>query len=89
MAQTMNFEVIPKLKEIIAEFEEDVIPAFGSVATDIVEVAEYTELPNLIKSAKDCAEKADAIGKMFKEVVEVLTNYVDKYEKVGKATGAI
>lgn len=89
MAQSLNLEVIPKIEGNIAEYEDTIIPSFRSVAANAVEVAEATELPNLIKSAKECAEGAEAMVKIFEEVVELLRTYVDKYKKIGEATGAL
>lgn len=89
MAQEFNLEVIPGMEELTTRLEEDLIPAFRMVKDEIVEIGEFTGMPKLIASCKESETAGEQMLKTCDEIVEVFRNYIDKYKKIGEATGAL
>lgn len=88
-SESINVESIAQFKECLNLLEDELIPNFKMVANDVVEAAEYTNIPNLVSSSKTCEESAQAVLKVLEQSKELLKEYITKYEKIAAATGAM
>lgn len=87
--QGVNLEVMPMLKETLQMLDDETIPAFKRVAEESVDAAEYTGIPNLIEGCKKQEESAQLVLNSLYQCREALENYINYYQKIAEATGAI
>ena len=56
---------------------------------DLSELGEFTEMPKLIETCKGLEDGAGTMLKVIGETIEAFTAFVEKYKKIGEATGAL
>ena len=74
--QDINLEVVPQMEEAVTRLEDEIKPGF-------------TEMPKLIETCKGLEDGAGTMLKVIGETIEAFTAFIEKYKKIGEATGAL
>ena len=87
--QDLNIEVIPQMEELNARLEDEIKPGFARVKDEIVAAGEFTGMPKLVETCKGLENGADIMLKVIAETIEAFSAFIEKYKKIGEATGAL
>lgn len=87
--QDINLEVVPQMEEAATRLEDEIKPGFIRVKDEIVAAGEFTEMPKLIETCKGLEDGAGTMLKVIGETIEAFTAFIEKYKKIGEATGAL
>lgn len=87
--QDFNLEIIPKMEELTTRLEDEIRPGFARVKDGIVAAGEFTGMPKLIETCKGLEDGASTMLKVIDETVAAFTAFIEKYKKIGEATGAL
>lgn len=87
--QDLNLEVIPQMEEAVTRLEDEIKPGFSRVKDEIVAAGEFTGMPKLIETCKGLEDGAGTMLRVIDETIEAFTAFVEKYKKIGEATGAL
>lgn len=83
--QNMDFDIIPQLKAVIAELQDERIPAIKKGFMNTQEICAESGSGTLIRSCAAAEVGTMSCAEVFEDLAEVLGTLVTQYEKAQTA----